>query len=324
VDRRAFLTAATAGALALRYDPAAFARRLGGTLVALVTADEESRVVVVGVPDGRIRGHITTPTGPRSIETVGLDAVVAHTAVGAVSVVDGRRLRVRRLIEGFEQPRYTAAAPDGRLAYVTDSGRGEVVVVDLELGRIVGRLALGGPARHITISPQGGWLWVAIGSSADRVAVLSLAERRRPRLERILAPPFLAHDVAYEPGGRRVWVSSGEQSSHDVLLYDVDKGRPGRRLHAGAPPQHITFVGNLAYISTGADGAVRVYSLLDGKLQRTTPLPLGSYNVQAADGRVVTPSLTRGTLCILDSRGRLLSERRVATSSHDACLVVAA
>ncbi|MGZ8687459.1 MAG: hypothetical protein ACXWZP_03440, partial [Gaiellaceae bacterium] len=78
---------------------------------------------------------------------------------------------------------------------------------------------------------------------------------------------------------------------------------------------------HLAHVSSGADGTLRVYSLLDGRLRRTTRLPLGSYNVQAADGLVLTPSLTRGTLCVLDGNGRVELRERVAASSHDACVV---
>jgi hypothetical protein len=52
-------------------------------------------------------------------------------------------------------------------------------------------------------------------------------------------------------------------------------------------------------------------------------VPVGSYNVQQAQGRVLTPSLGRGTLSILDDGGRLLRREQVARSSHDACVVFA-
>jgi hypothetical protein len=52
-------------------------------------------------------------------------------------------------------------------------------------------------------------------------------------------------------------------------------------------------------------------------------VPVGSYNVQQADGWVVTPGLGVGSLCILDAEGRLLRRRHVARSSHDACIVTA-
>ena len=41
---------------------------------------------------------------------------------------------MRRVLRGFEQPRYTAFAADGGYAFVTDSGSGEVAVIDLRRG----------------------------------------------------------------------------------------------------------------------------------------------------------------------------------------------
>ena len=53
-----------------------------------------------------------------------------------------------------------------------------------------------------------------------------------------------------------------------------------------------------------------------------TPVPVGSYNVQQGWGMVLTPSLERGTLCVLRRSGRIAHQLRVARSSHDACFVV--
>ena len=60
----------------------------------------------------------------------------------------------------------------------------------------------------------------------------------------------------------------------------------------------------------------------DGRLLRTTRIPVGSYNVQEGWGRVLTPSLSQGTLCMVDARGALQLRRHVARSSHDACFVM--
>jgi len=307
VNRRRFLLATAAVALLRDVDV------LGAeTPLALVTADTESRVLAVGL-DGRIRKEIPTLPGPRSIQTVGEHAVVAHTAAGALTVLRG--LRVLHVIHGFDQPRYTAASPDGRLAYVTDSGRGDVAVVDVAAGRVLARTTVYGPARHLTLS--GSTLWIALGSSAERIAVLNVA--RKPALLRFLATPFRVHDVGFEPSGRRVWVTSGDDHHPTVLVYE--RGGVVQRLAAGATPQHVTFAGGQAFVSSGDDGVVRVFSLADRRLLRTTEVPPGSFNVQAAGGVVLTPSLSRGTLCVLDRRGRLSLRERVAASSHDACLV---
>ncbi len=88
--------------------------------------------------------------------------------------------------------------PAGRpIAYVTDSARHEVVTVDVARGTILWRTAVPGPARHITASPDGAALWTALGTKAERVAVLDIGDPRRPRLVRTLTPPFLAHDVVF-------------------------------------------------------------------------------------------------------------------------------
>jgi hypothetical protein len=83
----------------------------------------------------------------------------------------------------------------------------------------------------------------------------------------------------------------------------------------------VTFRGGKAYVTSGDDGTLRVHSLLDGRVLRQTKIPLGSYNVQQGSGRILTPSLARGTLCVLDTAGRVRRRVQVARSSHDACFI---
>jgi hypothetical protein len=86
----------------------------------------------------------------------------------------------------------------------------------------------------------------------------------------------------------------------------------------------VTFLGGNAYVASGDDGTLRVQSLRDGRVLHTTSVPVGSYNVQEGWGWIMTPSLERGTFCVLDARGRLRHRARVAASSHDACFVMTA
>jgi hypothetical protein len=205
MDRRSFLAAAAAP-LVLGAAPA-LARPAGGTSLALVTADLESSVVAVDLSAGRVVRRLRTPADPRSIESVGVvGALVAHTALGRLSLIDSD-LRVRAVAGALAEPRYTAVARDDhRFAYVTDSGRREVAVVELSGRRVVGRVPVDGPCRHLAIDRAGTRLWVVLGNKAPAVAVLSLAEPRRPRVVGTIRPPFLAHDVGFTPGGRRVWL----------------------------------------------------------------------------------------------------------------------
>jgi DNA-binding beta-propeller fold protein YncE len=222
------------------------------------------------------------------------------------------------VLHGFGEPRYTAGHPDGRHAYVTDAERGEVVAVDVLRGLVVGRARVGALARHVTIDPRATTLWIALGPKAREIAVVDVTERTRPRLVRRFRPPFLAHDVGWTPDGRRVWVSSGDRG--ELAVYDASTGRVVARPYGDWPPQHVTFAGGLAYVTSGWSGTLRVHRV-DGRALRTTPVPVGSYNVQHSRGRVVTPSLGHGDVCVLDEAGDVLHTTHVARSSHDACIV---
>jgi DNA-binding beta-propeller fold protein YncE len=315
VNRREFMASAAVLPFALRTVDA----WAGMAPLALVTADLEARIVVVDPVTGRVVRHIATGVGPRSVETVGGRlGVVAHTSAAILSIVDARR--VRTYVKGFAQPRYTAAHPNGRLAYVTDSKLGDVAVVDVERGRVLDRAELGGPARHVSISGDARTLWVSLGSNAERVAVVDISSPASPRLVARVAPPFLAHDVGFAPDGRHVWVTSGAQ--HAMAIYDLRTRERLASFRADAPPQHVTFARGVAFVTSGDDGTLRVHAL-DGRQLRVTKVPVGSYNVQQAWGRVLTPSLEQGTVCVLNDRGALIHRERVARSSHDASFILA-
>ena len=316
MDRRTFVV----GAAGLVLAPSAFARRLGGTPIALVTADLEEHVVAFDLSTRKVLRRIATVAGPRAIDSPdGVVAVVAHTSDGAVSIIDGVELTVRRVLRGFGEPRY--AATTRRYAYVTDSRRGEVAVVDLERARVVSRVDVGGPARHVSVSPDGRRLWASLGNAAKQVAVLDLRNAARPRLVRTITPPYLAHDVGFTPSGLRVWVTSGDRGTFGV--YDAHTHELIYRRPTGAPPQHVTFIGRRAYVTCGDDGTLDVHALPHGAVVRRASIPGGSFNVQQGWGVVLTPSLSQGTLCVLHADGRVRERVRVARSSHDACFVMA-
>ena len=284
-----------------------------------MTCDTQSRIAVVDPVSGRHVTSIPVPVAPNSIELAGGNtAVVCHTNTGAVTILDGATLAVRHVLEGFVEPRYTAAHPDGRHAFVTDSGSAEVVAIDLLRGRVVGRAELGEWPRHVTIDSAGEALWVGLGNESEHLAIVDVRAATRPRHVRKLRPPFLAHDVGFLPGDTRLWVTSGDTGT--MALY-ARTGEVRLRLRADRAPQHVTFGNGVAYVASGYSGSFTVHALSDGRVLHTTRVPPGSFNVQAGFGLVLTPSLDRGTLCVLDRRGALLHEIDVADSCHDACFV---
>jgi DNA-binding beta-propeller fold protein YncE len=311
VNRGEFLRAA----LAAPFAPRALA---GGTPVAFVTADLESHVVVLDLETLRVVRRISTGPGPRSIESVhDWIALVAHTEHGALMLLDAPTNRIRAELDGFGAPRYTAVHPRRTLAYVTDSAREEVVVVDAEHAKVLWRARVPGPARHVAITPDGGTLWTALGTAASRIAVLDTSDPRRPKLVRTIAPPFPAHDVGFALDGRAAWVTSGAERR--TAIYRGGR-RPARIVAAGTPPQHVTFARGKAFVASGVDGTIRRHRL-DGGLVSEARVPIGSYNVTFGWSRLVTPSLAGGTTSVLDRTGRVRAIEKVARAAHDACIV---
>jgi hypothetical protein len=326
LDRRSLLRLAAAGAVAplLAQDAAREPRGARTAPLALVTADQDGFVAVVDLARRRVARRLATLDGPRSVEArAGAGALVAHATEGAVTLLDGAPLRVRRVVRGFGEPRYAAIAPDRSHAFVTDSAHGELTVVDLPRGRIVRRLEVGAGARHLTLDPAGRTLWIALGSTAAVLVVVDVADPLAPRVVRRIAPPFGAHDVAFSPSGRRVWVTGGRAPS--VALYRAAADRPAAVLAADAAPQHVTFGPHAAYVASGAGRSLTVHALGDARVRRRARIPLGSYNVSRASGSggagVLTPSLGSGALTVLDDAGHVRWAVTIAGAAHDACVL---
>ncbi|HKU59266.1 MAG TPA: hypothetical protein VJP39_06645 [Gaiellaceae bacterium] len=304
MNRREFVALAAAAPFGLR------ATLTAPTLHAFVTCDAEAKVAIVDLESFRVVRKVPTLPDPRSIELVGEHAVLCHTAVGAVSVIDPRG-RVRHVIRDFVEPRYTAAHPNGRIAFVTDSGRSSVTALDVIRGHVLGRVRLREWARHVTLDQSGRTLWAGLGSASPDVAVVDATELRHVAT---VTPPFPAHDVGFS--GAHVWVTSG--AVKEAGIFDR-AGKLQLRLAADLAPQHVTFGDGVAYVTSGDSGTLHVHRLSDGRVVRRTPIELGSYNVQFGFGRVITASLLRGTLTVLDQHGALLAVVHVSESCHDAC-----
>ena len=96
MNRRSFLGTALAAPVALALDPvSSLGATTGGGVVALATADLESHVVALDITSGRVLKRIRTLEAPRSIESSPFGhVVVAHTPIGAVSILDAATLTV--------------------------------------------------------------------------------------------------------------------------------------------------------------------------------------------------------------------------------------
>jgi hypothetical protein len=311
VNRREFVALAAVTPFGLRTALTAPAPR------ALVTCDAEARVAIVDLGSFRVLKKLATLPDPRSVELVGSHVVLCHTAVGAVSILD-RQGHVRHVLRDFVEPRYTAGHPDGVHAFVSDSGHSALVAIDVVRGEEVGQVRLREWARHVSIDAAGRTVWVGLSSASPDLAVVDVSNPARLRHVATVTPPFPAHDVGFLPGGDHVWVTSGARKQTGIF----DRaGKLRVELPADLAPQHVTFGAGVAYVTSGDSGTLHVHRLSDGQVLQRTPIETGSYNVQFGLGRVLTPSLTRGTLTVLNTHGAVLAKVDVSESCHDACFL---
>jgi DNA-binding beta-propeller fold protein YncE len=212
------------------------------------------------------------------------------------------------------------------LAYVTDDRRGQLVTIGLASRRVVGRLAVGLGAHHLTISPNGQRLWLALGEHARTVVIIDTTQPDRPRILRRFEPGIAVHDLAFSPDGRQVWLTSATLQS--VTVVDAHSGRRLFTVPAGPAPQHVAFnhgvssLSHFAYITSGYGSRIEKVDTRNGRVLRVAPVPYGSFNLTTAGSLVVTSSLTRGTLTEYDDQLRLMRNVKVAPAARDVGVVV--
>jgi DNA-binding beta-propeller fold protein YncE len=299
--------------------PASHAARQGGTPIALVTAEAQNQLLVVGLPpNGRVEKRLHVPADPQNVEANQHVAVVVSTRAGAVTLIDVQRLRVTRVFRGFRSPHIAALSPNGDFAYVTDDARGQLVVIGLARKRIVARVFVGFGAHHMAFRPHHHELWIVMGERAPSIHIVDTTYAAHPRPRGWFSPGAgLMHDLAFAPDGR-LWVTYDDRPT--ISVFDPRTRRLLFTRAAGSPPQHVAF-GRRAYVTSGNDGELRIFSIA-GRQIRKAATPLGSFNLGLGGGIVLTPSLTRGTLTELTDDGRLLGSRRVAPAARDAALVI--
>ena len=224
-----------------------------------------------------------------------------------ISLLDVASLRVRHVLEGFGEPRYAAAAPGGRYAYVTDAARGELVVIDLPRARVVASRRR--PAR----SP-------ATSRSLPMAARCSpRSGRRRPR-SRCSTRPIRGTRASCARSRRSISRTTWSCRPTDAAVGHVRDDAAHRRARsaharAGAEARRQARRRSTsrwrepACSSRAAPTARMRVHRPDGRLLRTTRIPLDSYNVTYGFGHVVTPSLMLGTVTTLGSTRRVHPSR---------------
>lgn len=286
---------------------------------AMVTDETQNRLLVVDLPSGRVSRRVMVPADPEDLATEGNGVVVVVSSrAGEVSVLDRVSLRTIRTFGGFDEPHIAAISPDGQHLYVTDDALGTLTAIRLSDMSVRSVLRVGAGAHHLTFSPDQGRVWVALGESAARIAIVDTTDPDHPRLIGYFDPGFLAHDLSFTPDGQQVWVSSAD--GPDVTAFASGSHRVLFRVPVGPPPQHIAFEGQYAYLTSGYGDVIEKVDGTTGRVLTRTSSPYGSFELAAADGYVVTSSLLRGTLAIYTPNLKLLRVVTLAPSAREVAI----
>jgi DNA-binding beta-propeller fold protein YncE len=267
------------------------------TRVALVTAELRNQLVVVSLPAGHVVRRIRVAPDPKTVSAAsGGPVAVVSPGSGAVTVF-GAGLRRMAVFRDFRAPQLATFTPDGDYLLVTDAAAGTLTSIELARMRVVGRVAVGIGAHHLAVSSNDRRAWVALGESAHALVVVGVADPRHMRVLRRLHPVAQAHDVAFDPDGRTVWVSSA--SERYVSVYGAANGRLLDTVPAGPAPQHVLFAAGHAYVTSGYGASIEMVDPARRTVIHRVVLPYGSFNLASAGRWLVATSVLDGEVTVL-------------------------
>jgi DNA-binding beta-propeller fold protein YncE len=299
-------------AAALVLCGAAAAAPLGGTPIALVTAEGQNELLAVDLDSGKIVQRVRLPAQPENIDGL----AVVSTRAGAVSLLRvGKRVRIAHVVRGFRAPHIALSDPSGDYVYVTDDAAGTLTTLAASSGKIVARLTVGAGAHHMSMSAGANELWVALGERARRIVRVDVSDPVHPRDLGSFDPGFGAHDLAFAPDAKRVWITADDGSSVSVL--DVVTRKLLFRVPVGPPPQHVAFWGRYAYLTSGYGDRIVQADAATGKVLRSARVAHGSFNLSTVGSFVLVTSLLDGTLTKLTLGLKPLRVVHVAPSTRD-------
>jgi hypothetical protein len=290
--------------VALFVVPAASAGGASERPVALVAAETANEVVAVslGPHGGHVLGRVRVVDPLMVAAPLHGPAVVLSPAGHAVTLLARNSLRPLKVFRGFRAPQVARIAPGERYAYVADGGTGDLSVIDLARRRIVRRLHVGAGAHHMSFSPDGKRLWIALGEVATTIVRLDTSDLERPRIAGRLHPRFPGHSIGFAPDGRTVWLSSARAPS--VTVYDAATGRVVKVIAAARAPQEVAFSGARVLLTSGYGSSLQALLWRTYRRLGTVSLPYGSFNLATFGGQVVTSSLFTGQ--VVELRGGTL------------------
>lgn len=272
-----------------------------GVPVAVVTAETEHAVLEVSPRTGRVLRRVAVTGDPTTLAGPTGPVVVCSPDAGTVTILSWSGLQRIAVLHRFHRPEVSAITPDGEWALISDSA-GTISTINLTTDRIVDRVWVGRGAHHMAVSPDERSTWVALGETAGTIVRLDSTHPDRLHVIGHIHPRLAAHDLAFAPNGKTVWVTSA--AAPYVTVYDAAKSRPVATVPAGTAPQHVAFgqtSPTRAYISSGYGGSLEMVDAASHRILHSASLPYGSFNLSVWGRVVATTSLFDGKVTVFNA-----------------------
>lgn len=192
-------------------------------------------------------------------------------AADGIGIVDAKALTLLRILRGPSDPEQTSVSRDGARLYIANEDAGKATVVEIDSGRTLAELEVGGEPEGVTISPDGRFVYVT-SEEDSQVSVIDTAASRVVTRFAVGARP---RDSAFSPDGSRAYVTSENAASvsvvntasHTVVATIRLSGENVRPMGVVVSPD-----GRRVYVTTGRGGTVVA-------IDATTNTPVGSVPV---------------------------------------------
>lgn len=224
-----------------------------------VSRSGSSGVLVYRLDDGALEDSIPTPPGPSRFAGPYADATWYLAAEGGDQVmdIDGSTLRLRFTLDTGHRPFPPSATPDGLEVFVPEYDDGTVSIFDLEKGKRVGRVTVGGHPSGGTLLTDGTTYAVAVKNEA-RVAFISGVFYRLEGDVRVGIGDGPT-SVLVARNGRFALVANA--GSDDISVLSVKDRMVATRIPVGRTPVAMAMTPDDAEIWVSCDGSNEVWVL---------------------------------------------------------------
>lgn len=210
---------------------------LTGTLIVLNKSGNNASFIDLAT--GEVLATLATGEGPHElvVSEDGLWAVGTDYGGGdSLTVFDVKNASVARTIDlkDYPRPHGLDFLPGQQEVVVTSESLGELVVVNIHSGAILGSLATNGRGSHMLALPDSGDLAFTSNMASNNVSVINLS---RGRMQVAFKVPSRPEAITVNKSGSEIWVGSNDEGVVSIL--NSATGQIADQLHGFDWPYRI-------------------------------------------------------------------------------------